>query len=131
MSDREIINGRHYVFHPRQDKKLYFQNFGGHEFHALRNDGSLIMSNNVWFQGEIPERFKEKLPDTAKLISKRTYKKLKNNNFKCKSKGCWDRYHCFRYDNSIEEKYGPWNSIPKTHKPGEEDCESFINKNQL
>jgi uncharacterized protein YlaI len=128
---REIINGEHFVFHPCQDKPLVFQGFGGREFYALLNDNSLIMSNNVWHQGKIPERFCEKLPDTARFISKKTYKKLINDSFKCRAKGCWDRYHCIRYDISIEESTGAWNVIPGTHIPGEENCESFINKNQL
>jgi hypothetical protein len=128
---REIINGEHYVFHPYQNKPVFFQGYGGREFYALRNDGSLIMSNNVWYQGQIPEIFREKLPDTARMISKKTYKKLVGNNFKCQAKGCWDRYHCFRYDISIEESAGAWNVIPCMHVPGEENCESFIHKNRL
>lgn len=129
--NREVIKGEHYTFNPYQDHQAIFQGHGGRVFYGVRNDGTLIISNNVWFQGEIPKRFREQLPDTAQLISKKTYTKLKNNNFQCKAKGCWDRYHCLRYDISIEEDTGPWNTISKTHKPGEENCESFINKNQL
>ncbi|NDV63966.1 hypothetical protein [Bacteroides sp. 224] len=129
--NREIIDGQHCTFHPSQNERSYFQGCGGREFYILRNDKSLAMSNNVWFQGKIPDRFRESLPNTAQFISKRTYTKLKNNSFQCKAKGCWDRYHCLRYDISIEEGAGPWNIIPKTHNPGEENCESFINKNKL
>lgn len=128
--DREIINGEHYMFPPscpNQD----FKRTGGRRVYVMRNDGSLISSNNMWFQGVIPERFREKLTDTAKFISKQTFLKIQSNPFKCISKGCWDRYHCLRYEISIEEKSGPWNVIPQKHIVGQEECESFINKNKL
>jgi len=128
LQHREIINGEHYVFKPVQEEKPYFQGYGGHEFYAIHNDGTIVTSNNVWYQGVIPERFRKRLPNTAKFISKTTFRKLNSNPFICKSAGCWDRYHCLRYDNSIEKQSGPWNQVPKTHKPGEEGCESFINK---
>lgn len=128
--NREIIDGQHYVFYPGPNS-AYFQGFGGRTFYAIRNNGELITSNNVWHQGDIPSWFRDKLPDTAKFISARTFRKLRDNPFKCKSKGCWDRYHCFRYDISIEKEAGPWNVVPKNHVVGQEDCESFINKDNL
>lgn len=128
-SNREIVNGEHYVF--SKNTSQYFQGSGGRPFYAIHNDGSLIFSNSVWYQGVIPERFREKLPDTAKFVAKKTFLKLQSNPFKCSSKGCWDRYHCYRYDMSIEEKSGPWNTIPKNHIAGQESCESFIDKDKL
>jgi hypothetical protein len=129
--NREIINGEHYTFHPFQKNPLYFQGHGGRIFYILHNDKSLLRSNNVWFQGIIPDRFKEKLPNTAKLISKKTYSLLKINNFTCKTKGCWDRYHCIRYDLSIEKNSKPWNIVPKNHVIGSERCVNFVNMNEL
>jgi hypothetical protein len=129
--NREIINGEHYMFGQFQEDPLCFQGHGGRIFYAVHNDKTLVMSNNVWCQGTVPGRFRNQLPDTAKLISKHTYLQLKNNPFVCKAKGCWDRYHCFRYNQSIEQHAGPWNIVPNTHIPGEEWCESFINKEQL
>lgn len=125
---REIINGCHYVFHEWLRQPIPFQGSGGHRYYILRNDGSVMRSNNVWFQGHIPERFRPQLPDTAKLITKRAYYAIKGLEcFKCQRKGCWDRYHCYFYDRSIEAENGPWNEIPANHKIGDELCESFLN----
>jgi hypothetical protein len=125
--DEIIIDGNYYdfytypSFHINHNKTLYI----------LLKDNSVIASDNLVFHGKIPQRFRKNFPDTAMFISSSVYRKLKADNFKCKAKGCWDRYYCFRYDNSIEENSGPWNIIPKTHKVGDECCVSFINKNKL
>lgn len=125
---REIINGCHYVFHEWVKTPIPFQGSGGYRYYILKNDGSVLRSNNVWFQGNIPERFKEQLPDTARMITKRAFYAIKNiEGFKCSKKGCWDRYHCYFYDKSLEKDCGPWNEIPKSHKVGGEQCESFLN----
>lgn len=131
LPNREIINGVHYVFKPYQSSRSVFQGSGGHVFYIMHPDNSVLMSNNVWCQGDVPKRFRKQLPDTARIISKGVYSQLYNNPFRCKSKGCWDRYWCLRYDLSIEEKSGPWNVVPTDHKPGGEFCVSFINKNEL
>lgn len=129
---REIINGCHYVFHEWLRQPVPFQGSGGHHYYILKTDGSVKRSNNVWFQGEIPERFKRQLPNTARLITKRAYYLIKNmGDFKCCKKGCWDRYHCYFYDHTIEAETGPWNQIPKNHKVGAENCETFLNMNTM
>lgn len=45
-----------------------FNGFGGRVFHVLMNDGSGFITNNMWYQGEIPERFRQKLPDNAVFL---------------------------------------------------------------
>lgn len=127
----EVVNGSHFTFHPWNNSPLAFQGSGGHAFYIIRENGSVLKSNNVWRQGDVPERFREQLPDTARFISKRTYSQLNDNSFVCKAKGCWDRYNCYRYDLAIEETAGPWNVVPQSHTLGDEKCESFINKNKL
>lgn len=128
---REIINGCHYVFHEWLKRPIPFQGSCGQKYYILKNDGSVKRSNNVWFQGEIPDRFKHQLPNTARLITSKAYYTIKSIGcFKCKRKGCWDRYHCYFYDEN-EEKNGPWNQVPKSHKIGGENCESFLNKNNM
>ena len=99
--------------------------FGGHEFYIRKFDGTLIKSNNVWHQGKIPEHFRKDLPDTADFLTLMDFQKLKNDPYKCMAKGCWDRYHCLRYDQSCE-KDGPFNIIPDSHIPGNEHCPSFV-----
>lgn len=122
--NQHIVNGKCYLFHPHVKGR-------GETLYAIRNDGTVACSSNVCFQGDIPEDFRPELPDTSKFITERAYKKIQMHpHFHCKSKGCWDRYHCFWYDISIETN-GPWNTIPPNHKIGGEYCESFLNKNNV
>lgn len=129
---REIINGSHYVFHNWNSGSGRFCGFGGRPFYALRNDGTVIRSNNVWFQGNIPDRFKDRFPNTARLITRNAYTKLKDNVlFRCDRKGCFDRYHCFFYHADEIEKNGAWNKVPANHVVGSEECELFLNKDKI
>lgn len=129
--NRQIINGEHWVFEPWSDKPLLFAGHGGRVFYIMLNDGGVLRSNNVWYQGEIPQHFRESLPDTAKFITRTAYYKMKNQpSFQCQAKGCWDRYHCYWYDMSLEAN-GPWNEIPASHKIGDECCESFLDKTKV
>lgn len=123
---QEIINGHYYIVHPfaRRPHNIVL-GFGGHEFYIRRFDGTLIKSNNVWHQGEIPEHFRRELPDTADFLTLIDFQNLKNDPHKCTAKGCWDRYHCLRYDRSCE-KNGPFNSVPSSHVAGDERCPSFV-----
>lgn len=124
--NREIINGHHYIIHPFAKRPHnVILGFGGHEFYIRRFDGTLIKSNNVWHQGKIPEHFRKDLPDTADFLTLMDFQKLKNDPYKCMAKGCWDRYHCLRYDQSCE-KDGLFNIIPDSHIPGNEHCPSFV-----
>lgn len=132
VPDREIINGSHYVIHEWQSERCHFQGFGGASMYILKNDGTVKRSNNVWFQGNIPDRFKSELSNTAKFITKTAYYKIKENvNFSCNKKGCWDRYNCFFYHPEEMEKQGAWNKVPDSHKPGNECCELFLNKDNV
>lgn len=131
-ANREIINGEHYVFHEWVLKKEHFLGFGGKPMYILKEDKTVKKSNNVWHQGEIPLHFREQLPDTAKFITEQAYNQInKNINFQCRAKGCWDRYNCFWYHIEIETDKGPWNTVPDGHVPGEEHCDSFIDKNKI
>lgn len=47
-----------------------FRGFGGHEFIIKRNDGKLIKTTNLWYNGEIPPAFRFLLPDNATFIEK-------------------------------------------------------------
>lgn len=132
LPDREIINGEHYVFHEWVLKKEYFLGFGGRPKYIIKEDGTVKKSNNVWYQGKVPLHFREQLPDTAKFITEQAYNQInKNMNFQCRAKGCWDRYNCFWYRIEIEKDKGSWNLVPDDHIPGEEHCESFIDKDKI
>lgn len=129
--NREIIDGQYYIFNP-WGKARNIQGYGSCAMYIVKNDGDIKRSNNVYYQGQVPDCFKDLLPNTAKFITKMAYINIKKRlGFKCQAKGCWDRYHCFWYNTEIEKENGPWNTIPASHRPGEEQCESFINKNDI
>jgi len=45
-----------------------FKGFGGRDFSIKFYDGRDIKTSNLWYQGEIPERFKEFLSDNAEFV---------------------------------------------------------------
>lgn len=60
------VKGVHYVI--GQEDPLFptfMRGFGGRKFRFKMNDGRIIESTNVWHQGEIPEKWKDRLPDNA------------------------------------------------------------------
>lgn len=127
----EIIGGNVYIANPFVHRPL--QTIKGHfgkEFYIRRHDKSILRINNLWNLGKIPERFRKYLPDTANFLSLMTYQKLSKDTHECHAKGCWDRYHCLRY-NLQTEKDGSFNSVPASHHIGDEHCPSFINVNEL
>ena len=46
-----MIDGTHYVIAP-DDPSSYFQGFGGAEFQIEFNDGTRVITHNLWCQGE-------------------------------------------------------------------------------
>lgn len=127
----EIIGGHYYIVYPfvKRPENVLKGSYGK-EFYIRKFDGTLLKSNNVWYQGEIPEHFRDQYPNTANFLSLLTYMRLLKDNHKCYAKGCWDRYHCVRYDLSCESG-SPFNIVPKKHVIGNEKCPSFININKL
>lgn len=125
LPGQQIIDGKCYAFKPwgRKSKQR--------SCYLRLSDGTAIRSNSFVDYGTVPKRFMSILPDTAKFITKQAYHRISAHPyFKCKSKGCWDRYHCFWYDMTLEGNK-PWNVIPKNHRVGDECCESFLNKNKV
>lgn len=43
----------------------------------------------------------------------------------CQAHGCYDRYTCELYKMSSEPEEKPFNIIPDTHIPGDEECEFY------
>lgn len=122
---QQIIDGAYYIFKPLDNNSRQKTR------HIRLNNGLAICSNNIVFYGQVPDLFLSAFPNTARFITAKAYRKIRHHPyFKCKSKGCWDRYHCFWYDMTLEAR-GPWNVIPSSHKIGGECCESFLNKNKV
>lgn len=127
----EVIGGVAYIANPFVHRPLQvIKGHFGKEFYIRKYDETLLRVNNLWNLGKIPERFREQLPDTANFLSLMTYQKLSKDPHKCYAKGCWDRYHCLRYNLQLE-KDGPFNTVPDSHRVGSEECPSFINFNEL
>jgi len=58
------INGHHYQIGREGDA---FPGFSGRRFVILFRDGTRVVTTNLWHQGEIPERFRDTLPDNAEF----------------------------------------------------------------
>lgn len=64
-----VVNGKCYfdggnVEHPDQ---YMFLGFGGRRFWIRYKDGHTVTTNNLWFNGEVPDEFKDQLPDNAEF----------------------------------------------------------------
>lgn len=63
------IDGTHYYIRPN-DPDSPFQGFGGRQFFIyFPNDERTISTRNLWCQGDIPPRWRERLPDNAKFLT--------------------------------------------------------------
>ena len=62
-----VIDGCHY-FVANENNNSSFRGCGGQKFHISSFDGRIITTTNLWVQGEIPERFRDRMPDNAKFI---------------------------------------------------------------
>lgn len=61
------IKGFHYSIGPATGCSML--GFGGRLFRIKFFDGRIVETNNLWCQGEIPERFREALPDNARFAT--------------------------------------------------------------
>lgn len=63
------VQGHHYLIGPEGSP---FPGFCGRTFAIKFFDGRTVKTSNLWHQGEIPERFKEQLPDNAEFVKTET-----------------------------------------------------------
>lgn len=65
-----IIDGTSYIANPfvpnTNNMTRRFMGFGGRTMEAIKNSGEKVISNDWWYQGEIPECFRDIMPDNAK-----------------------------------------------------------------
>lgn len=59
------VKGKHYIV---GKDFSYSKGFGGKHWKIKFHDGREIETNNLWFQGVIPERFRNRLPDNARFV---------------------------------------------------------------
>ena len=65
------IGGTHYVVGPADG---FPRGFGGDTFYLRMPDGSLRRTRNLWCQGNIPDRFRERMPDNAAFLAADEFK---------------------------------------------------------
>lgn len=61
-----VSNGHHYTIHDENMRGM--RGFGGRKWAVYFHDGRREITTNLWHQGEVPERFRERLPDNATLM---------------------------------------------------------------
>ena len=77
LSDKSVrFNGVHYTIVQEQPSNISEwgwgaedAGFGGQKFKIKFFDGQEVHTNNLWSQGEIPDRFKIQLRDNAHIIA--------------------------------------------------------------
>lgn len=129
-----IVSGKLYEFHPVEDILENGSSRRAKNLSFAQDMQTMIpvYARNCRCIATVPERYKSDFPDRYRFISERTYTLLINRGYKeCRAKGCWDRYQCFWYNKEEAEPKAPWNTIPHYHKLGDENCESFINKETM
>lgn len=50
------------------DGKGLSKGFDGDTFEITFNDGRIVITDDLWYNGELPKEFWDKLPDNAKSI---------------------------------------------------------------
>lgn len=64
-----IINGIcYYLDKARPMSDSPFRGYGGREFKIKLHTGEIIVTNNLWHNGEVPKEFRDRLPDNAELV---------------------------------------------------------------
>jgi len=121
----EVLSNQCIVINPfvadSKDKSIILGGKGKKRW-FVKQGAQLIMSNDIWVIGTIPERFRNQFKTSVYEITKKAYNQLRRNSKWCKARACMDRYNCFRYDLSLEDKYEPYNKIPKKWRVGDEHC---------
>lgn len=67
LKDCVRINGKHYIVGPEDDTRRQWRGYGGSKFRIRKFDGGEIVTTNLWHQGDIPDHFRERLPDNAEF----------------------------------------------------------------
>lgn len=68
-STHVIVNGYHHV--ACNELTGGMRGFGGRRFAIRFNDGRELVSTNLWEQGQVPEHFRDRLPDNAVFVPQR------------------------------------------------------------
>lgn len=66
--DRVRVDGSHYMIGPENNHPSHCKGFGGAKWKIRFKDGREAETTNLWHQGQIPDIFKDELPDNAEFI---------------------------------------------------------------
>lgn len=66
-SDPNVVRVNHKHYYIGDEMARGMRGFGGSEWNIVFHDGRKITSTNLWFQGDIPKHFTDRLPDNAKF----------------------------------------------------------------
>lgn len=58
------VNHEHYMIE-NEDSAFGMRGHGGRRFEILFHDGRVVVTRNLWHQGNIPVHFREEIPDNA------------------------------------------------------------------
>lgn len=64
---RAVIDGKHYLIAPETTHPHDFRGHGGRTFIIEFFDGRTVTTTNLWSQGRIPPKWREKFPDNARF----------------------------------------------------------------
>lgn len=73
-----MIDGTHYIIGPDDD---YFRGFGGSKFQIKFNDGTRIVSTNLWCQGKPSPEWTAKFPNNAVFENNLKWKTINGINY--------------------------------------------------
>lgn len=96
-----VIDGRVYGVGPEPvpGARQGFLGMGGRRFDVEMFDGRKFTTHNLWSGGEIPERFRDRLPNTARFLGARVAV--------VGGVTCWDP------SPASAERYPPWQEIAR------------------
>lgn len=68
--DQVIVNGFHYYIGP-ENTPTNWKGMNGDLYIVEFFDGRVVETTNLWCQGNIPERYRDALPDNAVFVAPR------------------------------------------------------------
>jgi hypothetical protein len=69
--NRVIVNHRCYHFDKNKPMKNYdtdYNGYGGRIFNIRFKNGETYITNDLWYQGDVPEQYLGDLPDNAEFL---------------------------------------------------------------
>jgi hypothetical protein len=77
--DQLRVYGKAYTIGPEANLPYYMKGHAGAWFGIRFNDGREVETTNLWFRGDVPEEYKEDLPDNAVFFDRKGRELDKND----------------------------------------------------